>query len=40
MTHSKLGAALGKRGKETVRQKFLLTRLLSDYLDLLNDVTK
>jgi trehalose synthase len=29
---------LGKNAKETVRQKFLITRLLSDYLYMLNDV--
>ena len=27
---------IGKRGKETVREKFLITRLLTDYIDLLN----
>ena len=30
-----LAKRIGKKGKETVRQKFLITRLLSDYLDLL-----
>jgi trehalose synthase len=40
MANPALGETLGKRGKETVRQKFLLTRLLSDYLDLLNDIMK
>jgi trehalose synthase len=40
MKNPKVGAALGKKGKETVRQRFLLTRLLSDYLDLLNDIMK
>jgi len=29
---------LGKNAKETVRQKFLITRLLSDYLDMLNSI--
>ena len=29
---------MGKRGKESVRQNFLITRLLLDYLDLLNDL--
>jgi hypothetical protein len=24
--------------KETVRERFLITRLLSDYLDMLNDI--
>lgn len=32
-----LAKEIGKRGKNTVREKFLITRLLSDYLDLLND---
>ncbi|OYD13762.1 glycosyl transferase family 1 [candidate division WOR-3 bacterium JGI_Cruoil_03_44_89] len=31
---------MGRKGKEIVREKFLITRLLSDYLDLLNDVMK
>lgn len=30
--------ALGTAGRETVRQRFLITRLVSDYLDLLNDI--
>ncbi|MFQ6104050.1 MAG: glycosyltransferase [Candidatus Glassbacteria bacterium] len=29
---------LGEKGKETVKNRFLLTRLLMDYLDLINDV--
>jgi trehalose synthase len=29
---------MGRKGKETVRKNFLITRLLLDYLDLLNDV--
>ena len=29
---------LGRSAKETVRQKFLITRLLSDYLDMLNAI--
>lgn len=29
---------IGKRGKEIVREKFLITRLLTDYIDLLNEV--
>jgi trehalose synthase len=28
---------MGKKARETVRENFLITRLLSDYLDLLND---
>lgn len=31
-----LAKELGEKGKEAVRQKFLITRLLSDYLDLLS----
>jgi len=33
-----LAQELGKKAKETVREKFLVTRLLSDYLDILNEV--
>jgi trehalose synthase len=33
-----LGSQLGVRGRETVREKFLVTRLVGDYLDLLSDV--
>ncbi len=29
---------MGNKGKERVRENFLITRLLSDYLDLLNDI--
>jgi trehalose synthase len=29
---------MGRKGKEIVREKFLITRLLLDYLDLLNDL--
>jgi trehalose synthase len=36
--HPNLGKELGKRGKESVRKKFLVTRLLSDYLDLMRDM--
>jgi len=32
------GKNLGKQGKETVREKFLITRLLSDYLYMLNSI--
>ena len=31
---------MGKKGKEMVREKFLITRLVSDYLDLLNHLIK
>ena len=32
------GQRLGREAKETVRQKFLITRLLSDHLDMLNAI--
>jgi trehalose synthase len=35
-----LGAEMGRKGKEIVRKHFLITRLLLDYLDLLNVVVK
>jgi trehalose synthase len=35
-----LGEELGKKAKEFVRERFLVTRLLGDYLDLLNDIMK
>lgn len=34
-----LSKELGKRAKESVRKNFLITRLLSDYLDLIGDIT-
>ncbi len=34
------GKAIGQKAKETVRQKFLITRLLSDYLYMLNSIMK
>tara|TARA_B100000315_G_scaffold122793_1_gene112729 strand:- start:17166 stop:18374 length:1209 start_codon:yes stop_codon:yes gene_type:complete len=33
-----MGKEMGKQGKEITREKFLITRLLSDYLDLLEHV--
>jgi len=36
--HPNLGKELGKKGRESVRKKFLVTRLLSDYLDLMRDM--
>lgn len=33
-----LSREMGRKGKEVVRNKFLITRLLKDYLNLLNDV--
>jgi len=34
------GKAMGQKAKETIRQKFLITRLLSDYLYMLNSIIK
>jgi len=36
----KMAEELGRKGKETIREKFLITRLLLDYLDLLNDIIR
>jgi len=33
-----LAQEIGKKGKETIKKKFLITRLLLDYLDLLNQL--
>jgi trehalose synthase len=38
LKNPKAGKELGRAGTECVRENFLVTRLLSDYLDLLNDV--
>lgn len=35
-----LGEEMGRKGKEHIRKNFLITRLLSDYLSVLNDVVK
>ena len=40
MHNPDMGVEMGKLGRETVRKKFLITRLVSDYLDLLNDILK
>jgi len=32
------GKEIGKKARETVRKKFLITRLMNDYLDLINEV--
>ena len=40
LKNPKDGKAIGKKAQETVRQKFLITRLLSDYLYMLNDILK
>ncbi|MHC4437871.1 MAG: glycosyltransferase, partial [Planctomycetota bacterium] len=34
------GKAIGQKAQEIVRQKFLITRLLSDYLYMLNAILK
>jgi len=33
-----LAKEMGENGKEMVKEKFLITRLISDHLDILNDV--
>jgi len=38
LKNPKEGKNLGNKAKETVRQKFLVTRLLSDHLDMLNSI--
>ncbi len=38
LRNPKEGKELGRQGKETVREKFLITRLLTDYLDMLNSI--
>ena len=40
LTNPSLAREVGKRGREVVRKKFLITRLLLDYLELLNDIIK
>jgi trehalose synthase len=40
LKHPELAKELGTKAKEVVREKFLITRLLSDYLDLLTDLFK
>jgi len=40
LKNPKLCDEMSKKAKEAVREKFLVTRLLSDYLDLLNDIMK
>lgn len=37
LENPELGERLGRAGREHVRQHFLITRLLSDYLDMLNE---
>jgi len=38
LQHPELAKEIGNNSRESVRKNFLITRLLSDYLDLLNDV--
>jgi len=38
LKHPKLGKNMGKKGKEIVRDNYLITRLMSDYLDLFIDM--
>ena len=38
LQHPKLGENMGKKGKEIVRDNYLITRLMSDYLDLFIDM--
>ncbi len=40
LKHPKLGKKLGSNGRESVRERFLVTRLLGDYLDLLIDLLR
>jgi trehalose synthase len=38
LKHPKEAKEIGENARETVRQRFLITRLLSDYLDMLNSI--
>ncbi|MBP7050119.1 MAG: glycosyltransferase [Phycisphaerae bacterium] len=40
LKNPKEGRELGRVGRETVREKFLITRLLDDYLDMLNTIMR
>ena len=40
LKNPELAEQMGKKGKEIVRKNFLITRIISDYLDLLNDMIK
>ena len=40
LRNPRLAKELGKKGKETVKEKFLITRVLTDYLDLLNSISQ
>jgi trehalose synthase len=39
LKNPKLAEEMGEKGKEIVRKNFLITRVISDYLDLLNELT-
>ena len=38
LDHPKEAEEMGKKAKEFVRENFLITRLVSDYLDLFNHI--
>lgn len=40
ITKPELASKIGKNGRETVRQNFLVTRILHDYLELFNEILK
>ena len=40
LRHPALGEELGAAGRETVREKFLITRIIMDYLDVFEDLMK
>jgi trehalose synthase len=40
LKNPELAQEMGKKGRETVRENFLITRLVSDHLDLLNEMIK
>ncbi len=40
LKNENLARELGKQGRETVKEKFLTTRILGDYLDLLADISR
>lgn len=40
LNNPELTEEMGKKGKEVVRKNFLITRVISDYMDLLNDLIK
>jgi len=40
LKHPDLAKEVGKRGREVVKKNFLITRILTDYLDLMNDLLK